>query len=200
MAPWGLRRLASEWWLYLKPSPLNYYSKHINCMEITLEEIATAPNSTRSQMFVGGHPFCDAIEDGYRDPKIPGETRIPGGRYEVVMRTHGRFFLEYHRRFGHEFALEIKDVPGFSDVLIHIGNSNKDTRGCLLVCYESGVEDLRKVILKEPKARPDFIGARSTEAYKALHDQIRLAFERGERVFISIFRREIIDEQNLPKG
>lgn len=48
---------------------------------------------------------------------------IPEGKYEV--------HRIYSPKFGKCFHLQ--DVPGRSEILIHKGNYNKDTHGCILV-------------------------------------------------------------------
>lgn len=158
-------------------------------MNIFVEEIGTTPNSTGSQLFVDGRPFCFVLEDGYRETKVLGETRIPAGRYQVVKHTAGKFFTKYKKDFGHDFALHIKDVPGFEWVLIHIGNTVSDTRGCLLVNRNIG-------ITASPR---DYCGTDSGSVYKLLYMLIKAAYERGEEVWIEISRREVIDE-NTPVG
>jgi hypothetical protein len=71
-------------------------------------------------------------------------------------------------------------------VLIHIGNTVADTRGCLLI--NSGIS------IDQYVEKPDFSGTGSTPAYKLFYDLVEKAFERGEEVTIEIFRRQIIDE------
>lgn len=78
--------------------------------------------------------LCFTIEDEYRSAKVPGETRIPKGYYEVKLRKHGGFHQRYSERFPfHEGMLELQNVPNFTDVLIHCGNTDDDTAGCLLL-------------------------------------------------------------------
>lgn len=78
--------------------------------------------------------LCFVLEDEYRTIKKYGETRIPKGSYKIKLRTHGGFHQRYSERFPwHEGMFEISDVPGFTDILIHIGNTHEDTEGCLLV-------------------------------------------------------------------
>lgn len=157
-------------------------------MNIFVEEIGTTPHSTASQMFVDNKPFGFVIEDGYRERKIPGETRIPAGRYRIMPRFIGGFYVRYKARFGHKFSLHVTDVPEFTDVLIHIGNTVKDTRGCLLV--NAGIQLDRN---------GTYYGIDSTTPYKLLYNLVALAFERGEEVWIEIHRRPVVDE-NTPVG
>lgn len=76
--------------------------------------------------------LCHTLEDGVREVsgipvrewKVPGQTAIPVGRYEIK-RTRSS-------RFGRDM-LQVMNVPGFEGIRIHSGNSAKDTEGCILV-------------------------------------------------------------------
>lgn len=70
------------------------------------------------------HKFCDTLEDAIRAIKIPDETCAPAGRYELRFRNSPHFGPD---------TIELVDVPGFSDVLMHGGTDNKSTRGCIIV-------------------------------------------------------------------
>ena len=79
---------------------------------------------TIGELLVDGAWFCFTLEDVERPEKIPGETAIPAGRYKVII-THSQ-------RFDRELPLLV-DVPGFTGIRIHAGNTDADTRGCILV-------------------------------------------------------------------
>lgn len=77
-------------------------------------------------------PICDVLEDTVRNNmtvainkfiKIFGKTAIPYGEYRIV-RT-------YSNRFK-KILPELLDVPHFSGIRIHPGNTADDTEGCLL--------------------------------------------------------------------
>ena len=72
--------------------------------------------------------FCDTLEDCCRDldkeEKVMNETAIPEGTYEVIVNVSAKF-----RR---KLPL-LLDVPHFSGIRIHRGNTDKDTSGCILV-------------------------------------------------------------------
>jgi len=73
------------------------------------------------------------IEDGYRKHKVYGETRIDERIYKLAKRTYGRFYNLYLKKYGFPFVIEFLDVPNFTDILSHTGNTIIDTLGCLLV-------------------------------------------------------------------
>jgi hypothetical protein len=79
--------------------------------------------------------LCEGLEDEYRAEKVAGETRIPAGRYRLTLRTVGGFHARYSQRFAdiHKGMIWVRDVPGFDYILIHVGNKEADTAGCLLV-------------------------------------------------------------------
>ena len=150
-------------------------------MNIRVEEIGSTVNSTGSHMFLDNRPFCFIIEDGYREKKVKHETRIPAGRYRVLPRTAGSFFEKYRKAHGHKFVLHIQDVPGFEFILMHIGNTIKDTSGCLLINRFIGIG-----------TDGNFMGSDSTSMYKLFYSLAEKALERGEEIWIEIQRRPVI--------
>jgi hypothetical protein len=117
--------------------------------------------------------LCFALEDEYRDTKVMGETRIPKGIYTLGLRKEGGFNSRYSKKYGsiHKGMIHVQDVPGFEYILWHVGNTNEDTAGCLLLGDTS-----QQNITKE-----GFIGS-STDAYKRVYPSIARAIESGEEV------------------
>lgn len=101
-------------------------------MELILSRKGETKNSTYGELSHDGKHLCWIIEDGKREKKVAGETRIPAGRYKIERQTSGRFFRGYNADFDHTWVPHLLDVPGFEGILIHIGNDTSDTRGCLL--------------------------------------------------------------------
>ena len=116
------------------------------------------------------------LEDEYREEKKYGETRIPNGTYKLALRTVGGYNEKYKRRFPdiHVGMLHVTNVPNFEYILIHCGNTDEHTAGCLLV----GDSQENNQITKN-----GFIG-KSTQAYKRIYPLIAKALVRGEEVTI----------------
>lgn len=106
-------------------------------MKITVDRYQSDPDSTVSRISVDGVFVCYGLEDGYRARKIAGETRIPAGIYQIGVRRaggfHGRYAQDSRFKDIHRGMLHILDIPDFTWVLIHVGNTHKHTAGCLLV-------------------------------------------------------------------
>ena len=117
------------------------------------------------------------LEDEYREEKKYGETRIPNGTYKLGLRKEGGYHAKYSKRFSdiHIGMLHVLDVPNFEYILIHCGNTDEHTAGCLLV----GDSQENNQIAKD-----GFIG-KSTQAYKRIYPRIAEAIECGEQVTIT---------------
>lgn len=117
--------------------------------------------------------WCFTLEDPWQATKIQGNTRIPAGKYEIVLRPEGGKYRQYLDRFGEwqkPGMLWIKDVPGFDWILIHPGNTPKDTEGCLLV---GRGYDYRNGSITD-----------SVDAYVDIYSKISKALQAGEKVTI----------------
>ncbi|MCP4111289.1 MAG: hypothetical protein GY749_38140 [Desulfobacteraceae bacterium] len=122
-----------------------------------------------------GDFLCFTLEDEYRTEKKYGETRIPAGTYPIELRTFGGHHARYSRKFPdiHKGMLWVRHVPNFKDILIHIGNRDDDTAGCLLVGNS----------VEENFVSEGFIGS-SALAYKRIYLPIATALEMGRGVTI----------------
>jgi len=104
-------------------------------MVILVDRFISDNDSTISKVMVDGNFVCFGLEDEYREEKVSKETRIPAGTYRVTLRTEGSHHSRYSNKFPdfHKGMLHVRDVPNFKWILIHIGNTDEDTDGCLLV-------------------------------------------------------------------
>lgn len=143
-----------------------------NNMELEVLRYNSEKKYTDSLIFINCDFECYGLEDEYRTKKVYGKTRIPAGKYKIKLRNEGGFHQRYLKKFGtfHKGMLWVQDVPGFEYILIHVGNSEKDTSGCLLT---GTTADKNK----------GFIGG-SVEAYKDLYRKVSSALLKGEDVFI----------------
>ncbi len=104
-------------------------------MDILVDRAVSNHDVTISRVYIDGKFFCHGLEDEYRARKVPGETRIPAGCYNLGIRDEGGFHNRYSVLFPdlHRGMVEICSVPDFQYVLIHVGNFDRDTAGCLLL-------------------------------------------------------------------
>lgn len=142
-------------------------------MNILVNRLYDNGDATLSAIYIDGKLICWGLEDEYRDinKKVPGETRIPEGEYDVVFRREGRHHNTYSQKFGsaHYGMLHIINVPNFEYILIHIGNTERDTDGCLLVGDSANYSGTI---------------SSSTEAYKRFYKIVASALLKNEKVKI----------------
>ena len=108
---------------------------------VKLHRLLNYPTWTVGMMEVPGFGVSDSpiraftLEDQHQDVKIAGETRIPAGRYPLGYRTEGGKHQDYSELFPHfhKGMIHIQEVPNFTYVLIHIGNTEDNTDACVLV-------------------------------------------------------------------
>lgn len=117
-------------------------------MEILVERFESEVNHTLSRVYVNGVFECFAIEDEYRAIKIKGETRIPEGEYKLGCRQSPSH--------ANAWMLWVKDVPGFQFILIHAGNTEKDTEGCLVIGKRVGSISGARAVLDSKQAVKEF--------------------------------------------
>ena len=129
-------------------------------------------NTTNERKFL-----CYTLEDESREEKVYGETCIPEGEYKISFRREGGYHAKYSKRFAdiHMGMLEVCGVPNFNYILLHCGNTDEDTAGCLLLGDTQENNDIKK---------NGFIG-KSTQAYKRVYPKIAKAIKEGEEVTIT---------------
>ena len=149
-------------------------------MELEVLRFSSQKDSTNGLLFdvTGGKRrfLCYTLEDEHREDKVAGETRIPTGTYRITLRKVGGFHSRYLKKYGemHKGMLWVRDVPGFEYILIHTGNTDEHTAGCLIV------GDSQQTNFGDSDG---FVGS-SGNAYKRIYPPILDALQKEEKVFI----------------
>lgn len=80
---------------------------------------------TVGKMYIDNIYECYTLEDVVRKgAKVNGQTAIPTGTYNVI--------INHSNRFNRDLPL-LENVPNFTGVRIHAGNTSAHTEGCILV-------------------------------------------------------------------
>lgn len=93
-------------------------------MKLHLVRYEFSPLSTIGKLSVNGVYECYTLERFFDGMNLPNLSAIPEGEYELVKR--------HSPHLGYE-VLGLCNVPGRSDIEIHVGNIPADIRGCILV-------------------------------------------------------------------
>jgi hypothetical protein len=93
-------------------------------MLIEVKRFEFKPNYTIGKLYINGKYECYTLEDAVRDKKVQDVTAIPTGTYKLIIDASTRF----RKDMPH-----ILNVPNFTGVRIHAGNTSKDTEGCILL-------------------------------------------------------------------
>jgi hypothetical protein len=130
-------------------------------------------DDTLGLFFVNGQWVCYSLEDKKRENKVYGETCIPKGIYELGLRAEGRTHEKYTERYAnkpdfHVGMIQILDVPDFEYILIHSGNTKKDTLGCPLTGDN----------INENITQPGFI-SNSRKAYERFYPLVAHPLSKG---------------------
>lgn len=156
-------------------------------MILLLERIAMRENYTIGHLYRYDSPegktyICDTCEDRVRPQgvKIKHKTAIPEGEYKFSMDTVSPKYSDFKRYpYAKEYGGKMPrllNVPMFEGILIHPGNDENDTSGCILV--------------GENKVKGRVINSQST--WKKLMVMLTEAKNRHESFTIRIVNRDKI--------
>ena len=70
-----------------------------------------------------GNHFCYTLEHNY-----DGQPKLPSGTYACVRGQH-----RLHSMTEDFTTFEVTGVPGHSNILLHCGNEQNDSEGCVLI-------------------------------------------------------------------
>lgn len=153
-------------------------------MEIRIDRKWKKSAYTISNLYVDGIKICNCLEDTDRGlsadmtlseikkKKIKTATAIPTGRYRVTLDVVSPKYAKkatFVKYCGAKMP-RLLNVPGYDGILIHPGNTNKDTDGCLL------------------PGKNDQVGRVSNSAYwwKVLYTRMKSANDKNEEIWITI--------------
>ena len=145
-------------------------------MKLTVVRHQFGTDATNGMLFINGIFECYTLEDQYQAVKVMHETCIPEGTYDIKFRKTGGFHAKYSERYknAHYGMLHIQDVPNFTYILIHTGNTDEHTSGCLIVGETQ--QDLEV-------SKDGFVGS-STVAYKKMYAKVASQLLQGKDVTI----------------
>mgnify|MGYP004188541651 FL=1 len=145
-------------------------------MKLTVVRTQFGTDATNGLLFIDGLFECYTLEDQYQAVKVMHETCIPEGTYDIQFRKTGGFHAKYSERYknAHYGMLHVQDVPNFTYILIHTGNTDEHTSGCLIVGETQ--QDLEV-------SKDGFIGS-STLAYKKMYAKVAGQLLQGKKVTI----------------
>ena len=145
-------------------------------MKLQVVRTQFGKDATNGLLFIDGVFECYTLEDQYQAVKVMHETCIPEGTYDIKFRKTGGFHAKYSARYknAHYGMLHLQDVPGFTYILIHTGNTDEHTSGCLIVGETQQDLDI---------ADDGFIGS-SAVAYKKMYSKVANQLLQGKKVSI----------------
>tara|TARA_R110002020_G_scaffold57806_4_gene158927 strand:- start:855 stop:1340 length:486 start_codon:yes stop_codon:yes gene_type:complete len=160
-------------------------------MKLEVLRFSSGKDSTSGILFncTKGREFlCYTLEDQYQTKKIMQETRIPAGKYEIKYRKEGGFNKRYSERYPdiHRGMLHVTNVPNFKWILIHVGNTDEHTAGCLLLGDTQENNQIKT---------DGFIG-KSSQAYVRIYDKIASVLDMGEKVTITYYDFDVPNKRN----
>lgn len=153
-------------------------------MELIVDRKCKKQSYTISNLTIDGKWFCNVLEDAdrglddsmsiakIRELKKPSITAIPKGTYEITLDVISPKYCtnSFYKQVCNGKVPRLLNVKGFEGILIHAGNTDKDSAGCLLV----GMNLEKGKVLK------------SQETFRKLYEVLNEAKLRGEDIQITI--------------
>lgn len=153
-------------------------------MELLVDRKWKKQSYTISNLLIDGKWFCNVLEDADRglddsmsidrilELKKPTITAIPRGTYEITLDIVSPKYskVQFYKDVCNGKVPRLKNVKGFDGILIHAGNTDKDSSGCLLV----GVNKIKGQVVN------------SKETFKTLYKLLQDRKNKGEKIVIKI--------------
>lgn len=117
-------------------------------MNITIDRKYKKQDYCIGKLYINDEYFCDTVEDQDRGltqnmtiaqikaKKVYAETAIPTGSYKITLDIVSNRFgaKDFYQKNANKGKLpRLIGVPGYDGVLIHCGNTAKDSAGCIIV-------------------------------------------------------------------
>ena len=118
-------------------------------MKLTLIRKYKKKDYCIGELYIDGKFFSNTLEDPDRgltstmnlteikSKKIKGDTAIPTGLYKITLNVasskYSNFSKYPYAKFCNGKMPRLLNVPGYEGILIHAGNTQKDTEGCILI-------------------------------------------------------------------
>ena len=153
-------------------------------MELVVDRKWKKQSYTISNLTIDGKWFCNVLEDAdrgldssmsiakIRELKKPSITAIPRGTYEITLNVISPKYYtnSFYKQVCNGKVPRLLNVKGFEGILIHAGNTDKDSSGCLLV----GVNKVKGQVIN------------SRETFKELYKLLKDKHDKGEKITIKI--------------
>lgn len=153
-------------------------------MELLIDRKWKKHSYTISNLYIDGKWFCNCLEDADRELdnsmsedlirtlKKPSITAIPRGTYEITLDVVSPKYskIQFYKDVCNGKVPRLKNVKGFDGILIHAGNNDKDSSGCLLV----GQNKVKGQVVN------------SKETFKHLYYLLQDKKIKGEKITITI--------------
>ena len=153
-------------------------------MELIIDRKYKKHNYTISNLYINNKWLCNVLEDADRgldnsmcideilELKKPNITAIPKGTYEITLDVISSKYskVQFYKDVCNGKVPRLKNVKGFDGILIHAGNTDKDTSGCLLV----GLNKVKGQVIN------------SKDIFKNLYKILEESNNKGEKLIIKI--------------
>ena len=153
-------------------------------MELLIDRKWKKQSYTMSNLYIDGKWFCNCLEDAdrgldnsmsedmIRTLKKPSITAIPRGTYEITLDVVSPKYskVQFYKDVCNGKVPRLKNVKGFDGILIHSGNTDRDSSGCLLVGHN--------------KVKGQVINSKDT--FKQLYQLLQDRKNKGEKITIKI--------------
>jgi Family of unknown function (DUF5675) len=139
-------------------------------MKLALQRLVLTANSTCGNLFVNDALQCWTLEEPFKDG-LSGSC-ITAGTYEVTLGPSPKFqgSSDPWERTQGQCIPHLQGVPNRQFILIHWGNTAKNTEGCILVGHSHS---------------QDFIG-QSRAAFTELIEKLKDAVNNGETISLVV--------------